>query len=248
MTSNPNKSGILYLIPCTLGDTPATQVLPQHVINIARHLSYFVVEQTKTARQFLSALKPEQAIQSLHFATLNQHTATNELEQLLTPLLAGHDLGVISEAGCPGIADPGADLVYLAHRKGIRIVPLVGPSSILLALMASGLNGQCFAFQGYLPIDEAERKKSIVALEAESAQRNQTQLFIETPYRNERMFTALLATCRPQTLLCVATDITVSSEEISTFSIAQWKKRPPPSLNKRPSLFLLLASPISGRA
>jgi 16S rRNA (cytidine1402-2'-O)-methyltransferase len=247
MTTPIQTPGILYLIPCTLGDTPSEQVLPQHVIDIARQLSYFVVEQAKTARQFLSALKHEQAIQSLHFASLNQHTAANELDQLLAPLLAGHDLGVISEAGCPGIADPGADLVNLAHRKGIRVVPLVGPSSILLALMASGLNGQCFAFQGYLPIEEAERKKTITALELESAKRNQTQLFIETPYRNERMFAALLATCRPQTLLCVATDITLVSEEIATFSIAQWKQRVAPNLSKRPSLFLLLAATPSSR-
>ncbi len=247
MSETLKKSGTLYLIPCTLGDTPAEQVLPQHVINIARHLSYFVVEQSKTARQFLSALKPEQPIQSLHFSNLNQHTAANELTDLLAPLLAGNDLGVISEAGCPGIADPGADLVNLAHRKGIRVVPLVGPSSILLALMASGLNGQCFAFHGYLPIDEAERKKSIAALESESAKRNQTQLFIETPYRNERMLAALLATCQPQTLLCVATDITLDSEAIITLSIAQWKKQTAPALNKRPSLFLILAT-TSARA
>ena len=241
MTHPIKKTGTLYLIPCTLGDTPAEQVLPQHVVNIARRLNYFVVEQAKTARQFLSALKPEQPIQSLHFNSLNQHTARDELESLLAPLLAGHDLGVLSEAGCPGIADPGADLVGLAHRKGIRVVPLVGPSSILLALMASGLNGQCFAFQGYLPIEEAERKKSISALEVESAKRNQTQLFIETPYRNERLFAALLATCRPQTLLCVATDITLGSEDIQTLSVALWKTRPAPTLNKRPSLFLMLA-------
>jgi 16S rRNA (cytidine1402-2'-O)-methyltransferase len=189
----------------------------------------------------LAALKPEQPIQTLHFNSLNQHTATNELESLLAPLLAGHDLGVISEAGCPGIADPGADLVRLAHRKGIRVVPLVGPSSILLALMASGLNGQCFAFQGYLPIEDAERKKSISALEMESAKRNQTQLFIETPYRNARLFAALLSTCRPQTLLCIATDITLDSEDIKTLSVAQWKVTAVPSLNKHPSLFLMLA-------
>lgn len=236
------KLGTLYLIPCTLGDTPAQQVLPQHVIDIARKLKHFVVEQPKTARQFLSALKPEQPIQSLHFASLNEHTAPKELAGLLAPLLAGNDVGIISEAGCPGIADPGADLVNLAHRNGIRVIPLVGPSSILLALMASGLNGQCFAFHGYLPIEEAERKKAIATLEAESAKRKQTQLFIETPYRNERMFSALLAHCRPQTLLCVATDITLPSELIQTRSIAQWKSQPMPHLSKRPSLFLLLGA------
>ncbi|HUW75420.1 MAG TPA: SAM-dependent methyltransferase, partial [Gallionella sp.] len=186
------KPGTLYLIPCTLGDTPADQVLPQHVISVARKLHHFVVEQPKTARQFLSALKPEQPIQALHFATLNEHTAANELPELLAPLLAGHDVGIISEAGCPGIADPGANLVNLAHRNGICVVPLVGPSSILLALMASGLNGQSFAFHGYLPIAEAERNKMISKLEAESSRLKQTQLFIETPYRNERMLSALL--------------------------------------------------------
>jgi 16S rRNA (cytidine1402-2'-O)-methyltransferase len=232
--------GTLFLIPCKLGDTPAENVLPQHVIEVARKLSHFVVEQPRAARQFLSALKPEQPIQSLHFATLNEHTAANELPGLLTPLLAGHDVGIISEAGCPGIADPGANLVNLAHRNGIRVVPLVGPSSILLALMASGLNGQCFAFHGYLPISEVERKKVITMLEAESIRRNQTQLFIETPYRNDRMFSALLAECRAETLLCVATDITLPGEQIRTHSIAQWKSQPAPQLHKHPSLFLLL--------
>jgi len=237
-----NKLGILYLIPCTLGDTPAGQVLPQHVINIARKLQYFVVEQPKTARHFLSALEPEQPIQSLHLATLNEHTADDELTGLLAPLLAGHDVGIISEAGCPGIADPGANLVGLAHRHGIRVIPLVGPSSILLALMASGLNGQCFAFHGYLPIDETERKKAITALEAESIKRHQTQLFIETPYRNEKMFGSLLATCHPRTQLCIACDITLPAELIQTRTVAQWKSQPMPQLNKHPSLFLLLGA------
>lgn len=231
---------MLYLIPCTLGDTPAEQVLPQHVIDLARKLLYFVAEQPKTARQFLSALKHEQPIQTLHFATLNEHTASIELPELLAPLLAGQDMGIISEAGCPGIADPGADLVNLAHRNGIRVVPLVGPSSILLALIASGLNGQCFAFHGYLPIADTDRKKSIATLEAESIRRNQTQMFIETPYRNDRMLSALLAQCRPETQLCVATDITLPSEQIHTRAIAQWKSQPMPQLNKRPSMFLLL--------
>jgi len=235
-------TGTLYLIPCTLGDTPAEQVLPQHVIAVARKLKHFVVEQPKSARHFLSVLKPGQPIQSLHFASLNEHTAANELAELLAPLLEGHDVGIISEAGCPGIADPGADLVLLAHRNGIRVVPLVGPSSILLALMASGLNGQCFAFHGYLPIEEMARNRAIATLEAESAKRKQTQLFIETPYRNEKMFNALLAHCRPQTLLCVATDITLPGERIQTHTIELWKSLPAPQLNKHPSLFLLLAT------
>ncbi|MDH4216251.1 MAG: SAM-dependent methyltransferase [Gallionella sp.] len=236
------KSGTLYLIPCTLGDTPAAQVLPQHVIEIARKLQHFVVEQPKTARQFLSALKPEHPIQTLHFSSLNEHTGHGELAGLLAPLLAGQDVGLISEAGCPGIADPGADLVNLAHKHDVRVVPLVGPSSILLALMASGLNGQRFAFHGYLPIENEERKSTIMALETESMRRKQTQLFIETPYRNEKLFGALLAYCSPQTLLCVATDITLPDEQIQTHSIAQWKSLPAPQLNKRPTLFLLLGT------
>jgi 16S rRNA (cytidine1402-2'-O)-methyltransferase len=239
MSTNP---GTLYLIPSTLGDTTPEQVLPQHVIDVARKLSHFVVEQPKTARQFLAALKTEQPIQSLHFATLNEHTTAKDMAELLAPLLAGHDVGVISEAGCPGIADPGADLVNLAHRNGIRVVPLVGPSSILLALMASGLNGQCFAFHGYLPIAEVERNKAISKLEADSAKLKQTQLFIETPYRNEKMFGALLAQCRPETQLCVATDITLPGEQIMTRTIKLWKSQPIPQLNKRPSLFLLLGT------
>ncbi|ADL55576.1 SAM-dependent methyltransferase [Gallionella capsiferriformans] len=239
MTPTP---GTLFLIPCTLGDTPAEQVLPQHVINVARSLQYYVVEQLKTARQFLSALKHEQPIQSLHFETLNEHTAPAELSALLSPLLAGHDVGIISEAGCPGIADPGAALVELAHKNGIRVIPLVGPSSILLALMASGMNGQCFAFHGYLPINDADRSKAIAQLEAESASRRQTQLFIETPYRNDKLFQALLAKCQPRTLLCVATDVSLASEQIQTRTIQQWKSQPAPQLNKRPSLFLLLAN------
>jgi len=234
------EKGTLYLIPCNLGDTQPEQVLPQHVIDIARKLSHFVVERPKTARRFLATLKPEQPIQSLNFASLNQHTPDAELPNLLAPLLAGHDVGIISEAGCPGIADPGANLVNLAHRKNIRVVPMVGPSSILLALMASGLNGQCFAFHGYLPIEDNNRMKAITSLEAESIKRNQTQLFIETPYRNDKLFTALLRHCRPQTLLCVASNLTSPDEEIKTHTISHWKSTAKPSLNKRPSMFLLL--------
>lgn len=230
------------MIPCTLGDTLPEQVLPQHVIDVARKLNHFVVEQPKTARQFLSALKPELPIQSIHFATLNEHTSAKDMAEMLAPLLAGHDVGIISEAGCPGIADPGADLVNLAHRNGIRVVPLTGPSAILLALMASGLNGQCFTFHGYLPVTEAERRKAILKLEADSAKLGQTQLFIETPYRNEKMFSALLDNCREQTLLCVATEITLPGEQIRTRSIGQWKSLPMPLLNKRPSMFLLLGA------
>ncbi|MDD3884716.1 MAG: SAM-dependent methyltransferase [Gallionella sp.] len=234
-------SGILYLIPCPLGDTPAEQVLPAHTIAIARRIRHFVVEHPKTARQFLSALKPEHPVQSLHFAELNEHTPIDALSSLLAPLLAGEDVGIISEAGCPGIADPGADLVNLAHKSGIRVVPLVGPSSLLLALMASGLNGQCFAFHGYLPVAEPERSQRVGQLEAESAKRRQTQFFIETPYRNEKLFQALLAKCRPDTELCIASNLTVADELIETRTVGQWRNRPAPKLHKRPTLFLLLA-------
>lgn len=239
------QTGTLYLIPCTLGDTPAEQVLPAHVIAVARHLDHYIVEEPKTARRFLSALKHERPIQELHFTTLNEHTPASELDALLTPLLAGNDAGIISEAGCPGIADPGAELVNLAHRKNIRVIPLVGPSSILLALMASGMNGQSFAFHGYLPVAEAERNKAIASLEAESARRRQTQIFIETPYRNGKLFDALLQQCRPNTQLCIAADITLESELIQTRNIAQWKalgkSQSAPELHKRPCLFLLQA-------
>jgi len=237
-----NKFGVLYLIPCMLGITPAEQVLPQHVINIARRIKYFVVEQPKTARQFLSTLKHEQPIQSLHLATLNEHTPASQLTELLKPLLAGHDVGIISEAGCPAIADPGAALVSLAHHNDIRVIPLVGPSSILLALMASGLNGQCFVFHGYLPIEEIKRNKAITTIETESIKRNQTQLFIETPYRNEMMFKALISNCRPQTMLSIARDITLPTEQIQTYSVSQWKSQSIPQLNRHPSLFLLLGA------
>ncbi len=234
-------TGTLYLIPCPLGDMPPELVLPTSAISVARQLNHFIVEQPKTARRFLSALEHPSPIQSLHFSTLNEHTRPDELSALLAPLLAGHDAGIISEAGCPGVADPGAELVNLAHRKGIRVIPLVGPSSILLALMASGMNGQSFAFHGYLPISEPERNKMISTLENESASRKQTQMFIETPYRNEKLFNALLSQCRPQTQLCIATDISMPEEQIYTRTIAKWKSMPSIDINKRPSLFLLLA-------
>jgi 16S rRNA (cytidine1402-2'-O)-methyltransferase len=239
MNSTP---GTLYLIPCTLGETAAESVLPQHVIDVARRLEHFVVEQPKTARKFLSLLKPIRPIQSLNLRNLNEHTSPEALTDLLVPLLAGQDVGIISEAGCPGVADPGADLVRLAHDRNIRVVPLVGPSSILLALMASGLDGQRFAFHGYLPIADGERAAAIKALEEQSSRQCQTQIFIETPYRNEKLFTALVTHCSAQTMLSIATDLTSQSEEITTKSVKQWKALPIPRLNKRPSIFMLLGS------
>lgn len=234
-------TGILYLIPSTLGEAPPADVLPVHTIETARKLDYFVVEHAKSARRFLSQIQTETPLQSLEMAELSEHTAAAELPALLAPLLAGRDAGLLSEAGCPGVADPGAELVALAHQRGVRVVPLVGPSSILLALMASGLNGQGFAFRGYLPVDEAARSKAIVALEADSARLKQTQIFIETPYRNHKLLTALLAQCRLGTRICVATDLTLPTEWVLTRKVSEWKASSISDLNKRPSIFLLQA-------
>jgi 16S rRNA (cytidine1402-2'-O)-methyltransferase len=177
----------------------------------------------------------------LQLAELNEHTRPAELDRLLLPLRAGHDVGLLSEAGCPAVADPGADLVALAQRENIRVVPLIGPSSLLLALMASGLNGQRFAFQGYLPAKDGERTKMLRDLEAESRKRQQTQLFIETPYRNRAMFDAILQACQGNTRLCVATDLSLPGESVRTRTIAEWKKQTPPDVERRPTVFLLLA-------
>ena len=172
---------------------------------------------------------------------LNEHTRPDALNRLLAPLRAGHDLGLLSEAGCPAVADPGADLVALAQSESIRVVPLIGPSSLLLALMASGLNGQRFAFQGYLPAKEAERAKTLRELEAESRKRGQTQIFIETPYRNQQLFASILQTCQPGTRFAVATDLSLPGESVRTRTVGQWKKETPPEIERRPTVFLLLA-------
>lgn len=233
--------GILYLIPVPLGPVAPQDCLPPGVLSTIRPLRHFVVEQAKTARAFLKAVGTEAALQSLQISELNEHTRKDTLTTLLKPLLDGFDLGLLSEAGCPAIADPGADLVALAQSKGLKVVPLIGPSSLLLALMASGLNGQCFAFHGYLPAREAERLKALRDLESESRKRHQTQIFIETPYRNRALFDSLLATAQPGTRLTVATDISLRGESIKTCSIQQWKKMAPPDLERRPTVFLMLA-------
>jgi len=235
------KSGTLYLIPVPLGPTPPEFSLPANVLSTVRPLRYFVVEQAKTARAFLKAVGTDTALQELHLEELNEHTKTDALDHLLAPLRAGHDVGLLSEAGCPAVADPGANLVALAQNERIRVVPLIGPSSILLALMASGLNGQRFAFQGYLPAKELERNKALRELETESRKRQQTQIFIETPYRNRALFEAILQNCQPATRVTVATDISLPSENIRTCSIQAWKKETPPEIERRPTVFLLLA-------
>lgn len=234
-------TGTLFLIPVPLGPGAPQDSLHPAVLASVRPLTHFVVEQAKTARAFLKAAGTDTPLQALQIEELNEHTRADALQHLLAPLLAGHDVGLLSEAGCPAVADPGADLVALAQQAGVRVVPLIGPSSLLLALMASGLNGQRFAFQGYLPAKEVDRSKALRDLESESRKRRQTQLFIETPYRNQAIFAAILQHCQPATRLCVATDLTLAGESIRTLSVGQWKKMPPPDIERRPTVFLLLA-------
>ena len=233
-------AGTLYLIPTTLGESALAAVIPQEVQQRVRTLEHFVAENPKTARAYLKQVGMAKPIQALHISTLNEHTTDAAISGLAEPLRAGHDLGVLSEAGCPGVADPGAKLVLYAQRHGIRVVPLVGPSSILLALMASGLNGQNFAFHGYLPVAEAQREKALRELELQSRRLNQTQIFIETPYRNQKLLQSILARCAGTTLLCVAAEVSLAGEDIRTMTVAEWKKHPP-RLERRPALFLLLA-------
>lgn len=238
--------GTLYLLPVGLA-TPGEaaddweQWLPVATRDIACQLSHFAVENAKTARASLKALGHPVPLRELDIQELPAQPDEAALGVLLAPLLAGHDLGLMSEAGCPAIADPGALLVRVAHHHGISVRPLVGPSSLLLSLMASGLDGQRFAFHGYLPARDPERSKAIVALEKDSARLKQTQLFIETPYRNSTLFQALLQGCQPTTRLCVASDLTLDSESIRTNNIAAWRKADTPNLDKRPTVFLLLA-------
>ncbi len=234
-------AGTLYLIPVPLGPSAPQDSLHPGVLATIRPLRHFVVEQAKSARAFLKAAGTDLPLQELQLEELNEHSRPDAINHLLAPLRAGHDVGLLSEAGCPAVADPGADLVALAQRENIRVVPLIGPSSLLLALMASGLNGQRFAFQGYLPAKDVDRSKALRELEAESRKRRQTQLFIETPYRNRAMFDAILQTCQGTTRLCVATDLSLPGESIRTLSVAQWKKQTPPEIERRPTVFLLLA-------
>ena len=228
----------LYLIPVTLGDTPVERSLPSYNKEIILSLRHFIVENTRSARRFLKQTDPAIDIDALTFYTLNQHTTREELAGFLEPLQKGHSMGLLSEAGCPAVADPGADVVALAQQKGISVRPLVGPSSILLSLMASGLNGQNFAFLGYLPIDSNQRIKMLKQMEQHIYTNHQTQLFIETPYRNQKMLQDILNTCRADTRLCIAADITLPTEEIRTRRVADWRKNIP-ELSKRLCIFAL---------
>lgn len=234
-------SGTLFLIPASLGESDWALTHPARVRELACRLSHFVVENAKTARAELKRLEHPLPMRELDIRELPASPGAEDLETLLAPLLGGEDLGLMSEAGCPAVADPGALLVGAAHRHGIRVAPLTGPSSLLLALMGSGLNGQRFAFHGYLPVDEKERAKRLRELEAESRRQDQTQLFIETPYRNDRMFDALLANCDGRTRLCVACDLLTANEWIGTDTVAAWRRRDRPAITKRPTIFLILA-------
>lgn len=216
--------GTLYMVPVTLGDDNLSFVIPADVIQIVKGLEYFVVENEKSARRFLGTVKSNKPVRELNFQLLNEHTAEKDLPELIAPLLAGHNVGMLSEAGCPGIADPGATLAALAHRKGIKVSPLVGPSSILLSLMASGFNGQQFTFLGYLPSDKAARVTKLKEIEKQSERLNETQIFIETPYRNQHMLEDILASCNANTKLCIARNVSLEAELVVSKTIAEWKK------------------------
>lgn len=235
------KKGILYLIPTVLAPSTYEKVLSPQIREVISHLNHFFVENVRTARRFISDLQTGKSIESLHFYTLDKDTPPAESAKYMDILLSGEDAGIISEAGCPGIADPGAVAVQLAHKKEIQVIPLVGPSSILLALMSSGFSGQSFVFHGYLPIDKNERNKAIRQLEKDSRQKNQTQLFMETPFRNNQLLEELLHTCQPDTLLCIATQITAPDEIIRTRTIKEWTKHKP-DLHKKPTIFLVYKS------
>lgn len=237
MPSTP-ALGTLFIVPSTLGADAPIETIPAPTIDVLRGLEHLIVESPKQARRFLQQCGIRVSEARINFYVLNEHTGAGDVPALLAPLLHGENAGVVSDAGCPGVADPGARLVRLAHEKGIGVVPLVGPSSILLALMASGLNGQQFAFRGYLPVEEPARAAAIVSLEKQARTRNETQVFIETPYRNNQMLTALTQTCAPDSMLCVAADLTLPTQFIRTATIRQWRSKMP-DLNRRPAVFLL---------
>lgn len=233
-----NTLGKLYLIPTTMGECNPHDVLPQTVVRAIQLMDHFIVENEKTARKFIKSIVPEKVQSSLILSALNKHTDSKEYNQMIQPCLQGINIGLMSEAGCPGVADPGAVIVKLAHEKNIKVVPLVGPSSILMAMMGSGMNGQSFAFNGYLPIDKSEKKSALKNYEKLSFDKNQSQLFIETPYRNNKLLEDLLQTLQPNTLLCIATDITLDTEYIKTLRVADWKKTKV-DLHNRPTIFII---------
>ena len=232
------EKGKLYLIPTRLGDNAPLEVLPMSVKKIIELVDDYIVENEKTARNFIKKISSGKSQPSLKISVLNKFTQLSELESFLNPCDEGKPVGLISEAGCPGIADPGAEIVKIAHKKDIRVIPLVGPSSILLAMMASGMNGQNFTFNGYLPIENSERKKALKALERESFNTNTSQIFIETPYRNNKLLEEMCKTLHPETNVCVACDITLPTEYIKTKTAAEWKNVTV-DLHKRPTIFVM---------
>lgn len=231
-------SATLYLVPVLLGETEIDRVLPAYNCSVIAGVMHFIVENVRSARRFLKKSNPDIDIDALSFYVLDKHTTAEELSGFLKPLEGGTDMAVLSEAGCPAIADPGADVVAMAQLRGLRVVPLVGPSSILLSLMASGFNGQSFAFHGYLPIDATERTRVVRLLEQRVYGESQTQLFIETPYRNQRLLEDLIRICKPSTRLCVASNVTCDDELIKTCTLLEWRKVKI-DLSKKPTIFLL---------
>ncbi|HET7360854.1 MAG TPA: SAM-dependent methyltransferase [Salinimicrobium sp.] len=230
--------GRLFLVPTTLGNNNPMEVLPITVNNIVEQTDIYIAENEKTARKFIKNLVPEKNQATLKFSLLNKFTDPAEIPTFLEPCKNGQNIGLLSEAGCPGIADPGAEIVKIAHSERIKVVPLVGPSSILLAMMASGMNGQNFAFNGYLPIEKAARKQEIKQLERISLEKNQAQVFIETPYRNNKMLEELLKHLHPSTRICIACDLTLPTEYVVSKSVLEWKKQKT-DLHKRPAIFIL---------
>ena len=232
------QKGKLYLIPTTLGENEPLLVLPLSVKKVIEELDYFVVENQKTARRFIKKIAPKKPQPSLILKSIDKYADAFEVSTYLDVCENGISVGLLSEAGVPAIADPGAEVVKLAHQKNIQVIPLVGPSSIILAMMASGMNGQSFTFNGYLPIDVSERKRAIKQLEKVSFEKNQSQIFIETPYRNDKMFADLMTSLSPKSDLCIAVDITLESEFIKTHSVEKWKNNIP-DLKKRPAIFII---------
>lgn len=231
----------LYLIPVTLGETPLEQVLPSYNKEVILSVKHFIVEEVRTARRFLKQVDRSINIDDLTFYPMGKHADASLFSKYLDVLRKGENMGIISEAGCPAVADPGADVVAIAQREGLHVVPLVGPSSILLAVMGSGFNGQSFAFHGYLPINPGERSKRLKQLEVRSASEHQTQLFIETPYRNHKMIADILSTCSPRTRLCIASGLTTEQEYLRSQTIKEWKQMSLPDLKKIPTIFAIYA-------
>ena len=232
------QNGKLYLIPTPLGEN-ALQTIPPYVVDLIHQIEYIVGERAKTARHFIKATGTPRPMPTYHVSELNDRTPQSDLGEMLQPIFEGKDVGIMSEAGCPGVADPGAKLIALAHRKGVEVIPLVGPSSILLALMASGMNGQNFRFLGYLPAKVDKLAESLKKIELRAKKENQTQLFIEAPYRNRQIVEQALKTLSSETLFCIAMDLTLETEFISTKKIKEWKKAGTPELHKRPAIFLI---------